>query len=275
MDPILQALVMGVVQGLTEFLPISSSGHLFLVPWLFGWTDPFIDSLAFSVMLHLGTLVALLLYFATDWMRLVRAGVGSLVERRIGDDPWRRLAWVLVIATIPAGLVGALLADPIEAATRRPAIVALALVIGAGILWLADRVGGRERGVEGIGYAAAFAIGAAQAVALIAGISRSGITIAAGRFLAVDRQAAARFSFLLAAPTIAGAGLFEVYRLLRAEAGATPDGAVLAVGVAASLVTGLLAIHVLLGWLRRHGFSIFVAYRIALAALVLVVLLRV
>lgn len=275
MDPIVQALVMGVVQGLTEFLPISSSGHLILVPWMLGWHDRFIESLAFSVMLHLGTLAALLLYFASDWVRLVRAGLASLRERRIGEDEWRRLAAVLVVATIPAGVAGALLADPVEIATRRPAIVAVALVLGAAILWYADRVGRRDRGLEGVGYAAALGIGAAQAVALIPGISRSGITIAAGLFLGLRREAAARFSFLLATPTIAGAGAFQAYRLARGEAGPSPDAAVLVVGVLASLLTGLLAIHVLLDWLRRRGVGVFVAYRVALAAFVVVVLLRV
>lgn len=275
MDPIVQALVMGVVQGLTEFLPISSSGHLILVPWLLGWHDRFIESLAFSVMLHLGTLAALLLYFASDWVRLVRAGLASLRERRIDEDEWRRLAAVLVVATIPAGVAGALLADPVEIATRRPAIVAVALVLGAAILWYADRVGRRDRGLEGVGYAAALGIGAAQAVALIPGISRSGITIAAGLFLGLRREAAARFSFLLATPTIAGAGAFEAFRLARGEAGPSPDAAVLVVGVLASLLTGLLAIHVLLDWLRRRGVGVFVAYRVALAAFVVVVLLRV
>jgi undecaprenyl-diphosphatase len=275
MDPLVQALVMGVVQGLTEFLPISSSGHLILVPWLLGWDQPFITSLAFSVMLHMGTLAALLAYFARDWVRLVGAGLASLRDRRIGDDPTRRLAWVLVVATVPAGLAGVLLGDAIESVARRPAIVALALVVGAAILWYADEVGRHERDADSIGWGAAFAIGIAQAIALVPGISRSGITISAGLLLGITREAAARFSFLLAAPTIAGAGLFEVYRLVRGEAGAVPDTAILVVGVLASLVTGVLTIHALLGWFRRRGVGVFVAYRIALAALVVVALLKV
>ena len=275
MDPTIQALVMGIVQGLTEFLPVSSSGHLILVPWLLGWDDRFITSLAFSVMLHMGTLGALLVYFARDWVRLVRAFIDSLRERRIAGDPERRLAWVLVIATVPAGIIGALLADPVEEATRRAAIVAVALVVGAAILWYADRIGRRDRGLEGIGPRAGLAIGFAQAIALIPGISRSGITISAGLLLGLQRDAAARFSFLLAAPTIAGAGLFEAYHLIRGESLVAPEPIPLAVGVFASLVTGLLAIHWLLGWFRRHGAGIFVAYRVVLAAFVLVVLLRV
>jgi len=274
-DPLVQALVMGIVQGLTEFLPISSAGHLILVPWLLGWDDRFVTSLAFTVMLHFGTLAALLLYFARDWIGLLGAGLASLRERRIGDDPSRRLAWVLVVATVPAGIIGALLGDAVEASLRRPAIVAAALVVGAGILWYADRVGRRDRDLDGVGFGAALAIGAAQAIALIPGISRSGITIAAARLLGLEREAAARFSFLLATPTIAGAGLFELYRLARGEIGASPDAAVLVVGVVASAVTGLLAIHGLLGWLRRRGVGVFVLYRIGLAAFVVVALLRV
>jgi len=266
---------MGIVQGLTEFLPISSAGHLILVPWLLGWDDRFVTSLAFTVVLHLGTLAALLLYFARDWIRLLAAGVASLRERRIGDDPSRRLAWVLLVATVPAGLIGVFLGDAVEANLRRPAIVAAALVVGAGVLWYADRVGRRDRGLDGVGFGGGLAIGVAQAVALVPGISRSGITIAAGRLLGLEREAAARFSFLLATPTIAGAGLFELYRLARGETGTSPDAAVLVVGLVASAVTGLLAIHGLLGWLRRRGVSVFVVYRLALAAFVVVALLRV
>ena len=266
---------MGIVQGLTEFLPISSAGHLILVPWLFGWDDRFVTSLAFSVMLHLGTLGALLLYFARDWIRLVGAGVGSLRERRIGDDPTRRLAWVLVVATVPAALAGALLGDAVEANTRRPAIVAAALVVGAGILWYADRIGRRDRALDDVGFGGALAVGVAQALALVPGISRSGITIAAGRLLGLEREAAARFSFLLATPTIAGAGLFELYRLARGESSVSPDLAVLVVGIVASAVTGVLAIHGLLGWFKRRGVGIFVLYRVALAAAIVILLLQV
>jgi undecaprenyl-diphosphatase len=275
MDAIVQALVMGVVQGLTEFLPISSSGHLILVPWLLGWDEPLITSLAFSVMLHLGTLAALLAYFAADWVRLVSAGLASLRDRRIGDDPYRRLAWVLVAATIPAAIIGGFLGDTIESDARRPAIVALALVVGAGILWFADRVGRREREIDSIAWPLAIGIGFAQAIALVPGVSRSGITISAGLFAGLTREAAARFSFLLAAPTIAGAGLIETYHLVRGEAGVIPDVSVLVVGVVSAGITGLLAISALLQWFRRRGVGIFVAYRIALAALVVVFLLRV
>jgi undecaprenyl-diphosphatase len=275
MEPLVQALVMGIVQGLTEFLPISSSGHLILVPYLLGWDEPFITSLAFSVMLHLGTLAALLAYFAGDWARLIAAGLASLRDRSIGDDPSRRLAWILVVATIPAALIGGLLGDTIESVARRPAIVALALVVGGAILWYADRVGRRDREVSSIGWTGAVAVGFAQAVALVPGVSRSGITISAGRLLGLDRERAARLSFLLAAPTIAGAGLLEAYHLVRGEAGVVPDTSVLLAGVVSAAVTGVLAIRLLLEWFRRRGVGVFVAYRIALALLVVVALLKV
>src|SRR6185436_20921035 len=152
MDILIQAVVMGLVQGLTEFLPISSSGHLIIVPALLGWDDPFIDSLAFSVMLHIGTLFALLAYFREDWLRLVPAGLAAIRDRSIGDDPDRRLAWLLVVATIPAVIAGVLLNDVIETAFRQPRLVAVTLVIGAAILFLADRLGSHNRRVESVTF---------------------------------------------------------------------------------------------------------------------------
>ena len=149
MDTVVQALIMGIVQGLTEFLPISSSGHLIIVPFLFGWTDPFITSLAFSVMLHIGTLAALLVYFRADWVRLVPAGFAAIRDRSFRDDPDRRLAWLLVAATIPAAIAGFLLSDVIEdRVPRHRDRGRVTLVVGAVILWLADRWGGRTKGVE-------------------------------------------------------------------------------------------------------------------------------
>ena len=144
MDTLAQAIVMGIVQGLTEFLPVSSSGHLIIVPALAGWTDPFITSLAFSVMLHIGTLVALLLYFRADWMRLIPAGLAAIRDRSIDGDPDRRLAWLVAVATVPALIVGVLLNDVVEQRFREVGLVALMLVVGGGILWLAERQGSRR-----------------------------------------------------------------------------------------------------------------------------------
>jgi undecaprenyl-diphosphatase len=273
MDTTLQALVMGIVQGLTEFLPVSSSGHLILVPALLGWTDPFIDSLAFSVMLHMGTLVALLIYFWRDWLALVPAGLATLRDRSLRDDPNRRLAWLLVVTVVPAAIVGALLNDFIETNVRQAGLVAVLLVVGAAIMWLADRWGRREREMADLSFGAALGIGAAQAVALVPGVSRSGISISAGLFAGLTREAAARFSFLMAAPVIAGAGVFEGRKLLSGEAGVQVAVAPLAVGFVAALVSGLIAIWALLRYLRSNSLAVFVVYRIVAAAIVVVVLL--
>ena len=262
MDTFVQALVMGIVQGLTEFLPISSSGHLIIVPFLFGWTDPFITSLAFSVMLHIGTLAALLVYFRADWFRLVPAGFAAVRDRSFHDDPDRRLAWLLVAATIPAAIAGFLLSDLIEEAFRDVGLVAFTLVGGAVILWLADRWGGRTKGVNDVTFPIAGGIGAAQALALIPGISRSGISISAARFAGLDREAAARFSFLMATPITAGAALFEVRKLASGETGLDVSVGPLVVGMLAAFVSGMIAIGFLLRYLRTRSLTIFVIYRL-------------
>jgi len=271
-DVILQALIMGIVQGLTEFLPVSSSGHLILVPYLFGWADPFITSLAFSVMLHLGTLVALLVYFRADWLRLIPAGLAALRDRSFAGDPDRKLAWLLVAATVPAAVVGFLFSDIFETGIREPALVAGTLVLGGVILFIADAVGGERRTVSDVTLPIATGIGVAQALALIPGISRSGISISAGRFAGLDRPSAARFAFLLATPITAGAIVFEARKLLTGEAGVPVETSALVVGLVASLVSGFAAIHFMLRYLRTRSLRIFVWYRFALAAIVVVVL---
>jgi undecaprenyl-diphosphatase len=268
MESMLQALVMGLVQGLTEFLPVSSSGHLIVVPELLGWRDPFIDSLAFSVMLHIATLVALLVYFRADWLRLVPSGVAALRDRSFQGDPDRRLAWLLALTTIPAIIAGVLLNDPIENAFREARLVAITLVIGAVILWLADRWGSQQRGIADVGVGTALGIGLAQAVALIPGISRSGISISAGLFAGLTREAAARFSFLMATPVTALAGAWEVRKLLIGEAGVDVSVGPLVVGMVAALVSGLFAIAILLRFLRTHSLGVFIVYRMILAAVI-------
>ncbi len=271
MDTLLQALVMGIVQGLTEFLPVSSSGHLIVVPFLLGWTDPFLTSLAYSVMLHIGTLGALLVYFRADWMRLVPAGLGALRDRSFRGDPDRRLAWLLAVATIPAALAGLLLEDQIATSLREIGPVTVSLIAGGAILWLADRTGARSKGVHDVNLPTAVAIGAAQALALVPGISRSGISIAAARFAGLDRAAAARFSFLMATPITAGAALFEVRRLVAGELAVDVSVGPLIVGMIAAFASGALAISVLLRYLQASSLDLFVWYRVGLAALVLVV----
>jgi undecaprenyl-diphosphatase len=270
-DPqLVQAVVLGIVQGLTEFLPISSSGHLIVVPYLLGWHDPFIESLAFSVMLHAATLLALLVYFRRDWLRLIPAGLAAIRDRSLRDDPDRRLAWLLVVATIPAVVVGVALNDLIETAFREPRLVAVTLVIGAAILFVADRLGSHSKDERSITFPVAFGIGAAQALALVPGVSRSGISISAGLFAGLTREAAARFAFLMATPITAGAALWELRKLLAGEAGVDLPLVPLAAGMLAALLAGLLAIAATLRFLRSNGVGVFVAYRVAFAALVLV-----
>jgi undecaprenyl-diphosphatase len=271
MDLIFQALVMGVVQGLTEFLPVSSSAHLIIVPFLFGWEDSFIDSLAFGVMLHLGTLAALLLYYGHDWLRIVPAGFAAVRDRSFRDDPDRRLAWLIVAATIPAAVIGAVFNNAIDTSLRGIGLVAVMLVVGAAILALADRWGGTSRRLEQLTFPVAAGIGFAQVLALVPGISRSGISISAGRVANLDRASAARFSFLMATPITAGAIIFEARKLLTGEAGVTIDVGPLIVGLIASFVSGLIAIRVLMDYVRTRSLDIFVWYRVGLAVLLVVV----
>ena len=271
MDLIIQAVIMGIVQGLTEFLPVSSSGHLIIVPWLFGWDDAFLTSRAFSVMLHIGTLIALLVYFRDDWLRLVPAGLAAIRDRSLAGDPDRKLAWLIVAATIPAAIVGALFSDVFEGVVRNVGFVALMLIVGGLILYVADHVGGRAKGVVDITFPLATAIGVAQAIALVPGISRSGISISAARFAGLDRESAARFAFLMATPITAGAILFEARNLVTGEAGVAVEAAPLIVGMVASLVSGIFAIRFMLGYLRTRSLDVFVIYRFGLAAVVLLV----
>jgi undecaprenyl-diphosphatase len=273
MDTLIHAAILGIVQGLTEFLPISSSAHLILVPRFFGWSDPFLDSAAFDVMLHLGTLVALLAYFWRDLIRLLRAWVRSIRERRFGADPDGRLAWLLVISVVPAAILGAALESFFDT-TFREAIAWIGVFVlgGAAFLWLAERWGGQERDMDRMTVRDAAVIGIAQALALFPGFSRSGVTIGAGLFLGLRREASARFSFLMAVPVIAGAGLWKA----RTLGGAGLEGAQvdeLVAGVVTATIFGFLAIWFLLGYLRRNGTGIFILYRLALAGSVFVFLL--
>jgi len=275
MDPLLiAAVVMGVAQGLTEFLPVSSSGHLILIPFLLGGVlpgmkDPFITSLEFSVILHIGTLAALLIYFARDWVRLIPAFFGFLRARSLDSDPDRRLSVLLAVATVPALIIGFLLHD-LEDRLREPGLVATMLVVGAAILWLAERTGSRRLLALDLSPARALVIGFAQALALVPGISRSGISISAGLFTGLRREEAARFSFLMATPITAAAAAFEVLQVVTGQ-GVAVQAVPLAAGLASSFVFGIAAIAVLLRFLRTRSTDVFVAYRVLLAAAVLVV----
>src|SRR3989454_4615326 len=272
MEQILHAAILGLVQGLTEFLPVSSSAHLILVPRFLGWNDPFVDTAAFDVMLHVGTLLALLVYFWRDLVRLLRAFLASVRDREIGRDPERRLAWLLLVSAIPAAILGAALERFFDTFFReRLGWIGIFLVAGAVLLWLAERWGPRNRGIDGLRFLDALAIGIAQALALFPGISRSGITIAAGLFLGLERAAAARFAFLMAIPVIAGAAVLKSRELI--SSGVSGHEAALAVGVAVSGLSGLAAIAFLLAFLRRNSTGLFIVYRVILAGLVVVLLL--
>jgi undecaprenyl-diphosphatase len=260
---------MGIVQGLTEFLPISSSGHLIIVPYLAGWDDPFITSLAFSVMLHIGTLIALLGYFWRDWARLVPAGFATIRDRSFDGDSDRRLAWLIVVATIPALIVGFALNDLVEQRFREVGLVALMLVAGGIIMWLADHWGSKRYLAVDLTFAKALGLGGAQALALVPGVSRSGISISAGLFAGLDRESAARFSFLMATPITGAAALYETVKVVRGDLGLSIEILPLVAGMVAALVSGVLAIALLLRFLRTRSLNVFVAYRIVLAVIVL------
>jgi undecaprenyl-diphosphatase len=265
-----QALVLGIVQGLTELLPISSSGHLILVPWTAEWTfleqnDRFNQT--FDVALHLGTLVAVGAYFWSDIVRLVRAWIGSVGRRRIASSD-ERVAWFVLVATIPAGIVGLVGENAIADKLGEPWQILILLAAGALLLYWADR-SPKTKAMGDLGLRHAVVMGLAQALALAPGVSRSGITITAGRFMKLDRDSAARFSFYLLLPTVLGAVLLKgVQDVILGE---LPNGwtGPFLVGTLAALGSGLLAIEWLLGYVRGHTYGVFVVYRLVIAALVL------
>ncbi|MGD0795634.1 MAG: undecaprenyl-diphosphatase UppP [Dehalococcoidales bacterium] len=277
-----QAAVLGIVQGLTEFIPISSSAHLIIIPWLFRWNDP---GLSFDVALHLGTLMALLWFFWSDWVRLVRAGVASIIERKIGDDNDRRLAWFLVIATIPGALAGWLAESKIEELFHQPgavhqpgameAMAAIIAMLGAA-LFITERLARHTRGMNQLSLKDSVIVGVSQALAIFPGVSRSGSTITAGLAMGLQRETAARFSFLLSAPIILGAGvksLLEVLSALSAGTMLRSDLLNMGMGFLAAALSGYLCIKFLLRFLQKHSTDVFVYYRWMLAALVLIVAL--
>ena len=272
MDVLIQAIVIGIVQGLTEFLPVSSSAHLILVPRVLGWNNEFILSPAFDATLHLGTLVALIAYFWRDLWRYFVAFLQMLRDRRVGEDVDRKVALLLAISVIPGAILGIALESFVDTFFRElPLVVCALLVVGAVILFVAERAARHMRDIGELRPMEALGIGLAQALALFPGISRSGITISAGLFLGLKREAAARFSFLMATPIIAGAGLWKLRELLNGSAG-TFDATALAAGLIAAAVSGLIAIWFLLAYLRRASTDVFGLYRVA-AAIVFGVLL--
>jgi undecaprenyl-diphosphatase len=268
-----QALVLGIVQGATELLPISSSGHLILVPWAANWhyleTHESFNK-TFDVALHLGTLVAVVGYFWSDIVRYVVAWFGTLRRRRI-ETADERIAWAVAAATIPAAIAGAVGESVIEKHLGDPWQIAVALAVFGVLLWLADRLP-QQRGLEDVGIRNGFLIGLAQVLALIPGVSRSGITITAARAWKLERDDAARFSFLLLVPVVLGAVVYKGLKNVVLEP--LPPGSTgpFVVGTLASVAVGLVAIKALLGYVRRHDYTIFAAYRVALAIVILILI---
>ena len=253
---ILQAIILGVLQGLAEFLPISSSAHLALTPWIFGWESP---GLAFDVALHVGTLAAVLWFFRDQWVALARAAWRIVVTRRVETEEERRVIF-LVIATIPGGIGGLLLAEYAETIFRTPALIATTLIIMGIILWAVDRYARHAVSLAEMRWTHALLFGLAQVMALVPGVSRSGATMTAGRAMGFHRESAAVFAFLMSMPITAAAAAYEVPKAL-AEGGL---GAPIIAGVVASALSGWLAISVLLRYVTRHGFGVFAVYRILL-----------
>jgi undecaprenyl-diphosphatase len=266
--PLLQVIVLGIVQGLTEFLPISSTAHLVVIPKLFGWPD---QGLAFDIALHVGTLAAVLLYFSRDWIQILAQGFGV----RIGGDPVlernRKLLWLLVAGTIPAGIAGLLFQKQAETLWRENLYVIAGTAIGfALVMWFADYSGRKQKDIGHISALDSVAIGLAQAIAVVPGVSRSGITISAGLLRNLDRRTAARFSFLLSTPIIAGAAAKDLWDLMKHQGGVSSDmRTAFIVGIVVSAITGCLAIRFILEYLRRSSLTVFVIYRIVFGIIVI------
>lgn len=259
-----QAVVLGVIQGLSEFLPISSSAHLALAPWLLGWEDP---GLAFDVALHFGTLLAVLWYFRTEWAALVRAAFGILTSGRI-ETPEKRRVVYLILATIPGAIGGYLLQEQAATSFRSPQLIGITVIVVGIVLWLVDKLVDQRRVLGEMRWIDALLIGLSQAVALIPGVSRSGATMTTSRGLRFDRESAAEFSFLMSMPIIVAAIVMEGPKAL-AESGLTNE---IMSGVAASAISGWLAISVLMRYVSRHSYGIFAFYRVVFGIGVLAVL---
>lgn len=267
-----QALILGIVQGLTEFIPVSSSAHLVLVPWLLGWQFPQDVAFVFDVLVQLGTLVALIVYFWADLLAMARAVLAGLVRRRPFETLAARLGWLVVFATLPAVVLGVALKDFFERLFNSPITTAVELLITAALLVISERLGRRTRGLDSLNWVDALVIGLAQALAITPGISRSGATIAGGLVRGLERPAAARFSFLMSVPVMIGAGVVagkDLFAIPNFSQYLVP----IAIGFVAAAVVGYACIRWLIAFLSRHSLYVFAAYCVAFSLLCLVVAL--
>jgi undecaprenyl-diphosphatase len=269
----IQSIILGIVQGLSEFLPISSSGHLVILPWIFNWKD---QGLAFDVALHWGTLLAVLAYFRKEWTAMFKSFFLNSTEANLPQNLRkisfrnRRLFFFILLASIPAAFFGWLLKSQAENIFRSPLLIVFTLIGAALFLWWFDKKGKKGKFLKNLNWRVALFIGFSQAIAIIPGISRSGITITAALALGFERKAAAKFSFLLAAPIIFGAGLVKIPSLINGNI----NFPILLIGISTSTLAGFLAIKYLLRYLETHSYNIFVYYRIILALVILVMILN-
>jgi undecaprenyl-diphosphatase len=264
--PLLQVIVLALVQGLTEFLPISSTAHLYLSSWLFGWQT---ESLSFDIMLHLGTLLAVLIYFFRDWLQIIAQGFGIESGGSSELSQNRALLWLLAIGSIPLGAAGLLFNKQAESTWRNPFVMGIMLIVVGVIMWLAENAGRKQRDLASVDVADAGLIGVAQALAVVPGCSRSGITISAGLYRNLTREAAARFSFLLSTPAVAAAAAKALYDIYKQHGLHELVNTQFIVGVGLSALSGCAVIAWFLHYLRRAGLRPFVYYRIVFGIIVL------
>lgn len=266
---IYQSIILGIVQGLTELLPISSSAHLFLIPWFFNWQIPE----SFDVALHFGTLLAIGIFFFKDWIKLIIGGYKTVVKKEKSTEG--RLFWYIVIATIPGGIIGFILDKYAESILTKPLIIAIALIVMGIILYIVDKKAKSDTDYENLNFKQTFIVGLSQALAFIPGVSRSGITMTTGRAMGIKREAAAKYSFMLSAPIVLAATVFKLKDFIEYFFIANTTGIIaFALGVLTSFIVGIFVIKFLLEYLRKGSFKTFAIYRIILGLLVIMVYIK-
>lgn len=265
-----QATILGIIQGLTEFLPVSSTAHLILVPWLLGWQIDPQAQFVFDILLQFGTTLAVIIYFARDLWAIALAMLNGLRTGKPFGTVEARVGWLVGLATVPAGIIALLFKDLVEGLHHQPILIAVVLILAAGLIFLVEWVGKRNRGTESLNWVDAIVVGCSQALALIPGVSRSAATISAGLVLGLDRPTAARFSFLMSIPVLLGASLIAAKDLIEIP-NFTAHLPPLALGVVISAVVGLASIHWLLNWLAKRSMQVFAWYRLAFGVLCLAV----